>query len=121
MNIIEYIIEYQHFLKNVLDTLNKETPTKKKCISANANHSSFVTRQLSKAILKKSKLLSRLLKKRKADTSGKAHTSGKADTSGKAHTSGKADTSGKAYTSQETVMLNCSASIKINKIAHKNF
>ena len=109
MNIIEYIIEYQHFLKNVLDTLNKETPTKKKCISANANHSSFVTRQLSKAILKKSKLLSRLLKKRKADTSGKANTSG------------KADTSGKAYTSQETVMLNCSASIKINKIAHKNF
>ena len=91
MNIIEYIIEYQHFLKNVLDTLNKETPTMKKCISANANHSSFMTRQLSKGILKKSKLLSRLLKKRKA------------------------------YTSQENVMLNCSASIKINKIAHKNF
>ena len=47
-------IEYQHFLNISLDILNKHVPIKKKYISTNQSNS--MSRKVSKAILKRSKL-----------------------------------------------------------------
>ena len=54
MNYDFYNIEYQHFLNSFLEILNKHFLIKKKCIRA--NQSSFMTRELSKAIIKRSRL-----------------------------------------------------------------
>ena len=62
-------IEYQHFLNIFLDILNKHAPIKKKYISA--NQSNFMTRKLSKTIMKRSKLRNRFLKE-KTEASRKA-------------------------------------------------
>ena len=63
-------IEYQHFLNIFLDILNKHAPIKKKYIRA--NQSNFMTRKLSKAIMKRSKLRNRFLKE-KNEASRKAY------------------------------------------------
>ena len=63
-------IEYQHFLNIFLDVLNKHAPIKKKYIRA--NQSNFMTRKLSKAIMKRSKLRNRFLKE-KSEASRKAY------------------------------------------------
>ena len=63
-------IEYQHFLNIFLDILNKHAPIKKKYIRA--NQSNFMTRKLSKAIMKRSKLRNRFLKE-KTEASRKAY------------------------------------------------
>ena len=58
-------IEYQHFLNIFLDILKKHAPFKKKCM----------TRELSKAIMKRSKLRKRFLKeKEKGEVSRRAYT-----------------------------------------------
>ena len=64
-------IESQHFLIIFLDILNKHVPIKKKYIRA--NQSSFMTRELGKAIMRRSKLRSRLLKD-KSEVSRKTYT-----------------------------------------------
>ena len=91
--------EYQHFLNIFLDILNKHAPIKKKYIRA--NQSNFMTRKLSKAIMKRSKLRNRFLKE-------------------------KSETSRKAYNIQRNYCVNLLrkskreyfANIKINNIAH---
>ena len=47
-------IDYDNFIKTFLTILEKHAPIKKKYLGA--NHANFVTKQLRKAIMKKSKL-----------------------------------------------------------------
>ena len=59
-NYDRYNTEYQHFLNIFLDILNKHVPIKKKYFRANQRN--FIKRELSKAIMKRSKLRYRFLK-----------------------------------------------------------
>ena len=64
-------IECQHFLNIFRFFLNKHAPVKKKSIRT--NKSNFMTRKLSKAFTKRSKLCNRFLKE-KSEVSRKAYT-----------------------------------------------
>ena len=55
-------IDYDNFIKTFLTVLDKHAPIKKKYLRA--NHANFVTKQLRKAIMKRSKLRNDFLKDR---------------------------------------------------------
>ena len=55
-------IDYDSFIKTFLTVLDKHAPVKKKYLRA--NHANFVTKQLRKAIMKRSKLRNDFLKDR---------------------------------------------------------
>ena len=55
-------IDYDNFIKTLLTALDKHAPIKKKYLRA--NHANFVTKQLRKAIMKRSKLRNDFLKDR---------------------------------------------------------
>ena len=57
-------IEYQRFLNIFFDIFNKHPPIKKKFIRE--NQSTFMTRELSKAIINRSRLRIRFLKRKKS-------------------------------------------------------
>ena len=63
-------IDYDNFIKTFLTVLDKHAPIKKKYLRA--NHANFVTKQLRKAIMKRSKLRNDFLKDRN-DTSQSAY------------------------------------------------
>ena len=95
-------LEYLYYLNVFSDFLNKHAPIKKKYIRA--NQSNFMTRELGKAIMKRSKLRSRFRK-------------------------GKSEVSRKAYSTQRNYYVNLLkkikreyfANIKINNIADNLF
>ena len=55
-------IDYDNFIKTFLTVLAKHAPIKKKYLKA--NHINFVTKQLRKAIMKRSKLLNDFLRQK---------------------------------------------------------
>ena len=55
-------IDYDNFIKTFLTVLDKHAPIKKKYLTA--NHANFVTKQLRKAVMKRSKLRNDFLKDR---------------------------------------------------------
>ena len=55
-------IDYDNFIKTFMTVLDKHAPIKKKYLRA--NHANFVTKQLRKAIMKRSKLHNDFLKDR---------------------------------------------------------
>ena len=55
-------IDYDNFIKTFLTVLDKHAPIKQKYLRA--NHANFVTKQLRKAIMKRSKLHNDFLKDR---------------------------------------------------------
>ena len=63
-------IDYDSFIKTFVTVLDKHAPVKKKYLQA--NHANFVTKQLRKAIMKRSKLRNDFLKDRN-DTSQSAY------------------------------------------------
>ena len=65
-------IEYDHFINIFTETLSKHAPLKKKYFRA--NQSGFMTKDLNKAIMKRSKLHNTFLKE-KSDSARKAYTS----------------------------------------------
>ena len=65
-------IEYDHFINIFTETLSKHAPSKKKYVRA--NQSGFMTKDLNKAIMKRSKLRNTFLKE-KSDSARKAYAS----------------------------------------------
>ena len=63
-------IDYDNFIKTFVTVLDKHAPIKKKYLRA--NHANFVTKQLRKAIMKRSKLRKDFLKDRN-DASERAY------------------------------------------------
>ena len=70
MNCKLWLIQQHSIPLFFLDNLNKHAPIKKRYITA--NESNFMTRQLSKAIMKRSKLRNRFLKE-KSEVSRKGY------------------------------------------------
>ena len=58
-------MDYKHFKDSIIDTLNKHVSLKRKYLRA--NHSNFITKELSKAIMQRSKLRNLYLKVRSAE------------------------------------------------------
>ena len=55
-------MDYKNFEDTIIDSLNKYAPLKRKYLRA--NHSNFITKELSKAIMQRSKLRNLYLKVR---------------------------------------------------------
>ena len=55
-------MDYKNFKDTIIDSLNKHTPLKRKYVRA--NHSNFITKELRKAIMQRSKLRNLYLKVR---------------------------------------------------------
>ena len=53
-------IDYNNFIKTFLTVLDKHAPLQKKCLTT--NHANFMTKQLRKAVMKRSKLRNDFLK-----------------------------------------------------------
>ena len=62
-------MDFEVFKRTTVDTLDKYAPLKKKYLRA--NHSNFVTKELSKAIINRSKLRNQFLKNRSVESSMK--------------------------------------------------
>ena len=59
-------MDFEAFKRTIVDTLDKYAPLKKKYLRA--NHSNFVTEELSKAIMNRSRLRNQFLKNRSVES-----------------------------------------------------